>query len=221
MRLRSLPTASPPHRGALVHARAARTAARVRAGPPCRLPALARRPPVCSTMSPRGPSRGGRSARDAAHATVQDAVASLVGVRRHMLPPRPRAAPAPASAASAANRVRPPPPSACRRRRLAGAPRGGQARPHRPASVGRSPQAPPAGLDGRHCARARIPRHASVGDGGGPRDARVAAARGAGDAHGRAAQRPRADPAFSPAQWRFTGGGTQMSLLAMGTHIGI
>jgi len=34
-------------------------------------------------------------------------------------------------------------------------------------------------------------------------------------------QRPRADPALSPAQWRFTGGGTQMSLLAMGTHIGI
>jgi len=108
MRLRSPPMASSPHRGALVHARAARSAARVRAGPPCHLPAPARRPPVCSTISPRGTSRGRRPARDAAHAAVQDAVASLVGVRRHTLPPRPRAAAPPASAASAANRVRPP-----------------------------------------------------------------------------------------------------------------
>jgi len=65
-------------------------------------------PPVCSTMSPPSPSprgapRGGRSARDrAAHAAVQDVVASLLGGRRHTLPP--------ASAASAANRVPPPPP---------------------------------------------------------------------------------------------------------------
>jgi len=193
MRLRSPPTASPPHRGALVHARAARSAARVRAGPPCRLPAPALRPPVCSTMSPRGTSRGGRAARVVAHAAGQDAVASLVGLRRHTLPSRPRAAAPPASAASAANNVRPHPPPPVDAGGSPVRPVGGQARAHRPVSVGRSAQAPPAGRDGRHCPRARVPRPAPVGDGGGTRRARVAAARGACAAHGHAARRPRAD----------------------------